>query len=257
MSRPTIAVVPGAWIPQHFYSPYLHTLEKAGFETRFTGYPSLAPTDPSKADCATDTVAIRDVLQPLVEDEGKDVVLVMHSYAGMPGSAAAKGLSKTERSQAGKLGGILGMIFIAAFLVPEGLSCAGAQGGSLPPWILLDNPSPGLNVPDDPIKIFAADFDQGLAKKTEQELKPHSSLAFNSPQPPPAWADPAFKGRLAYIITGNDLAVPKAAQYGMIAGTGQEWLTKEVPTSHCAPFKLDVELNVKNLEGFIEAFKRA
>lgn len=139
MSKPTVAVVPGAWIPQHFYSPYMHTLEQAGFETRYAGYPSLEPKDPLTADCATDAEAVRTILQPLVETEGKDVVLVMHSYGSMPGCAAAKGLSKTERRMAGKLGGILGMILFSAFLVPEGLSCAGAQGGALPPWILLDN----------------------------------------------------------------------------------------------------------------------
>ncbi|EEQ28755.1 hypothetical protein McanMca71_001172 [Microsporum canis] len=256
MSKPTIAVVPGAWIPQHFYSPYMHTLEQAGFETRYAGYPSLEPKDPLTADCATDAEAVRTILQPLVETEGKDVVLVMHSYGSMPGCAAAKGLSKTERRMAGKLGGILGMILFSAFLVPEGLSCAGAQGGALPPWILLDNPAPGLNVPKDPIDIFAADFDHGLAQKTEQELRPHSSLAFFSPQPPTACADPAFKGRLAYVVASNDLAVPKGAQYAMIAGTGQEWKIKEIPRSHCAPFKVELEENVKIVAEFIEEFQR-
>lgn len=139
MTKPTIAVVPGAWIPEHFYSPYIHTLEQAGFETRYAEYPSLEPQDPLTADCTTDAKAVRSVLEPLVETEGKDVVLVMHSYGSMPGCAAAKGLSKTERLRAGKLGGILGMILFSAFLVPEGLSCAGIQGGMLPPWIMLDN----------------------------------------------------------------------------------------------------------------------
>ncbi|KAK2841688.1 hypothetical protein FQN49_006002 [Arthroderma sp. PD_2] len=113
----------------------------------------------------------------------------------MPGTAAMKGLSKTERAQAGKQGGILGLILIAAFLIPEGLSCADGLGGSLPPWILLDNPSPGLNVAENPVNMFAADFDLNLANKLENELKPHSSLAFYSPQPPTAWSDPAFNPR--------------------------------------------------------------
>ncbi|EGD98236.1 Alpha/beta-hydrolase [Trichophyton interdigitale] len=255
MTKPTIAVVPGAWIPEQFYSPYIHTLEKAGFETRYAEYPSLEPQNPLTADCATDAKAVRSILEPLVETEGKDVVLVMHSYGSMPGCAAAKGLSKTERLRSGKLGGILGMILFSAFLVPEGLSCAGIQGGMLPPWIMLDNPAPGLNVPKDPINVFAADFDQGLAKKTEQELKPHSSLAFFSPQPPTACADPAFKDRLAYVVATNDLAVPKDAQYAMIAGTGQEWKIKEVPQSHCAPFKVDLDESVKIVGEFIEAFQ--
>lgn len=73
-----------------------------------------------------------------MEDEGKDVVLFMHSYGGMPGAAAATGLAKSQRAQEGKAGGVIGLLFLGAFLVPEGLSYAGLQGGNLPPWILVD-----------------------------------------------------------------------------------------------------------------------
>ena len=62
----------------------------------------------------------------------------MHSYAGIPGAAAATGLARSQRVKEGKLGGIIGLVFIAAFLVPEGMSCSGLQGGNLPSWILLD-----------------------------------------------------------------------------------------------------------------------
>jgi hypothetical protein len=138
----TIVFVPGAWITPAFYQPFLETLTKAGYPVRSAGYPSLDPVDPTSADCKADSDTIASVIRPIVEDEGRDVLLVMHSYAGMPGPAAAKGLSKTERMQQGKSGGIVGMVFIAAFLVPEGLSCAGLQGGRLPPWILLDKVQP-------------------------------------------------------------------------------------------------------------------
>lgn len=59
-------------------------------------------------------------------------------YAGMPSVAAATGLAKSKRAQEGKVGGVIGLLFLGAFVVPEGLSCAGLQGESLPPWILLD-----------------------------------------------------------------------------------------------------------------------
>lgn len=69
------------------------------------------------------------------------------------------------------------------------------------------------------------------------QLKPHSNLAFMSEQPSSAWTESAFDGRCAYIVTGKDKAVPKAAQYQMIAGTGKEWIVKELPSSsHMAPF---------------------
>lgn len=136
-----IALIPGAWISLSFYQPFSAALASAGLPVHLVNYPSLHPSDPSAADCATDAAAIKENLRVLVENEGKDVVLLMHSYAGIPGAAAATGLAKSRRSQQGKSGGIVGLIFIGAFVVPEGLSCAGLQGGDLPAWILLDKVS--------------------------------------------------------------------------------------------------------------------
>ncbi|KAK2750322.1 hypothetical protein FQN57_003802 [Myotisia sp. PD_48] len=255
MGNTTIVIVPGAWLSKSFYSSYITALENAGYQTSYLGYPSLDPVEPAKADCATDTAAIKEALKSLVEDEEKNVVLVCHSYGGMPGSAAATGLSKTKRIQDGKQGGVLGLIYVGAFLVPEGVSCAGAMGGSLPDWVLLDNPHPGLNIPNNPIHHFAADFDAATAAEMTTQLRPHSTLAFNSAQPAPAWADPSFKGRLAYIVTGEDVAVPKVAQYGMMAGTGQEWIVKEAEASHCATYKVKIDENLKQLEELVRAFE--
>ena len=133
----TIVFVPGAWISKAFYKPFLQALTSAGYDVHYADYPSFDPKDPSTTDCHADTEAIRAILNPLV-DEGKDVLLFLHSYGGMPGAAAATGLAKMQRAQEGKLGGVIGLLFLGAFVVPEGLSCAGLLGGNLPPWILLD-----------------------------------------------------------------------------------------------------------------------
>ena len=50
-------------------------------------------------------------------DQGKDVILVGHSYAGLPMTECTKGLSKGERTSQGKSGGIVHLAYIAA-LVP-------------------------------------------------------------------------------------------------------------------------------------------
>ncbi|OJJ70087.1 hypothetical protein ASPBRDRAFT_181694 [Aspergillus brasiliensis CBS 101740] len=241
----TVVFVPGAWITPSLYQPFLDSLNKAGYSVSYADYPSLEPADPVKADCQADTEAIAKTLHNLVEEEARDVLLVMHSYAGMPGAAAARGLAKSQRSKENKKGGVLGLIFIAAFVVPEGLSCAGLQGGNLPPWILLDQPSDQLNYPDDPIGNFAPEVDSVLVKDLEAHLKPHATLAFTSPQPAPAWADEAFQGRLAFIVTALDKAVPKEAQYGMMAATEKQWVVKEMACSHCAPFVAKVEETVQ------------
>ncbi|BAE59602.1 unnamed protein product [Aspergillus oryzae RIB40] len=254
--KPTVVFVPGAWLVPEFYRPFLEAVQAAGFPTYTAELPSLDPVDPTATDCATDAASIRRLVFSLVEDEGRDVVLVMHSYASMPGGAAAVGLSKSERVQQEKKGGVLGLVCMGAFLVPEGVSCAGTQGGNLPPWILLDQPSTGLNIPDQPEKTFAADVSEEQALAISSVIKPHASLAFFSAQPSPAWADPAYTGRLSYVVTTEDLAVPKVSQYGMMSGTGQNWHVREIESSHCAPFITKVAESVGILQDFIQTFER-
>ncbi|KAK6218243.1 hypothetical protein LQW54_002769 [Pestalotiopsis sp. IQ-011] len=100
-------------------------------------YPSSDPSgDAQDLDVAGDAAAVRAALLRLLDDEDHgDVVLIMHSYGGMPGSSAAAGLPR-----------ILGLVYVAAFVVPEGTSCAGMTGGRLAPWVRDDTPRPGVNI---------------------------------------------------------------------------------------------------------------
>ncbi|KAL2864489.1 Alpha/beta hydrolase fold-1 [Aspergillus lucknowensis] len=248
----TILFLPGAWVAPSVYKPFVDELTSTGYDVRYAGYPSLNPINPLITDVKADTDAIASVLHNIVEDEGKDVLVLMHSYAGMPGAAAATGLSKVQRSQEDKPGGVVGLVFVGAFVVPEDVSCAGLQGGALPSWILLDQPLPNLNLPDQPLDIFAADVNFGLSKILQHGILPHSTLAFTSPQPHPAWADEEFHGRLAYIVTDEDQAVPKGAQYGMMSATGKPWIVKEMNCSHFAPFLDQAEETARALREIIE-----
>ena len=115
-------------------------------------------------------------------------------------------------------------------------------------------PSANLTVVDDPINILAANVDAALAKSLIAELRPHSSLAFTSPQPHPAWADEAFQGRLAFIVITEDRAMPKEAQFGMMASTQQAWIVKEMVSSHCAPFLNGIDETVELTREIIDQF---
>lgn len=135
-TRPTILLIPGAWFPSSAYNAFLHAVRNAGYQTECASYPSLNPNDPKHADAAADTLfVVKNYLIPLIEIEQKDVVIVMHSYGGIPGSGAATGFEKAARQQQGRKGGVVGLVHSSGFVLPEGLSCADGQGGSLPPWI--------------------------------------------------------------------------------------------------------------------------
>lgn len=107
-------------------------LEQAGYNTRTLG---LITVNHPKVDVSADAVElIVAILSPLIEQQGKDIVLYLHSYAGFPGSHAIKGLSKQERLAAGKQGGILGLIYQSAFIPKEGDTLLKMIGGSYAPW---------------------------------------------------------------------------------------------------------------------------
>ena len=135
-TRPTILLIPGAWFPPSAYNAFLHAVRNAGYQTECASYPSLNPKDPEHADAEADTsFVVKNYLIPLVEIEQKDVVIIMHSYGGIPGSGAATSFGKAARQQQGQKGGVVGLVHSSGFVLPEGLSCADGQGGSLPLWI--------------------------------------------------------------------------------------------------------------------------
>ncbi len=95
-------------------------LQQAGYPVSCTQLGSVDSPDPHACHMSKDILAIQQqILQPLL-DKGQDLLLVAHSIAGYAGGAAALGLSKTECTAAGKKGGILGVVFIAAFLSRRG-----------------------------------------------------------------------------------------------------------------------------------------
>lgn len=133
-SKPVVVVVPTAWhSPQH-YSLLFDLLQKAGYAVSAQPLPSVNPATPVNVHVATDAEFVRhQQLLPLL-DQGKDVLLVMHGYGGCPGGMAAKGLSKKQRSAEGVQGGVVGLVFVAGFLLLEGESVFSKLGGKFEPW---------------------------------------------------------------------------------------------------------------------------
>lgn len=136
--KPTIVIIPGAFhSPSHFDELFAR-LHQAEYPTMCLALPSLNPQSPHTADVAGDSKFVREkILLPLLE-AGKDILLVMHSYGGIPGSCAAKGLSKGERSSQGYAVGILGIVYIAAILVGERESLFKGAKQRPNPWIVAD-----------------------------------------------------------------------------------------------------------------------
>ena len=107
-------------------------LESHGFNSVCSKQPSFKTLSVSMYDNAE---FIRAETTKLVED-GKDVIVVMHSYGGVVGTKAIyEDLSKQPRQLKGLSGGVTGLLYICAFVLPVGASLGTAFDGQLPPFI--------------------------------------------------------------------------------------------------------------------------
>ena len=131
---PTLVFAPGAWhTPDYFDEVRKLAHDKYGYPSEVVSFPTFAAEPPLK-DNEKDVAATREVVSKLVEEEGKDVILVMHSYAGIPGCSALKGLAKVDQKASGKKGGVTHLVFVACILTPVGVPLVKWRTVGLPPW---------------------------------------------------------------------------------------------------------------------------
>ena len=132
MPKPAFVFVPGSYNLASAYDPIVKAVANAGYEIIGIDLPSVGPgprqgkntTAPSMYD---DAAAIAAQVEKLA-DEGQDVVIVGHSYAGVPMSQSTKGLEKSTRKEQGKSGGIVHLGFLSALVPPVGGSAASLLG---------------------------------------------------------------------------------------------------------------------------------
>jgi hypothetical protein len=136
MTKPTIVCVPGAWHTPEIYAKTMQILNQHGYPTVGLPLPSVGAV-PAHTSFDEDVKGIRDCLTQLVEKEEKEVILVTHSYTGMPGAEAPVGLGKKEREEKGLKGGVIRLVFIMAFAMPEGFQPT-AGGAEYPDWMKVD-----------------------------------------------------------------------------------------------------------------------
>ena len=136
MTKPTLVFVPGFFHPASCWDNVRSSLEKYSFQTVVISLPSVGAGS-TVTSHHEDTAAIRKVLSQLIVEEREDVILVMHSYGGVAGSEAVRGLEKSVRGK--ETAGACGVIhcgYVTAILVPTGASALGLLGGNLPDAVI-------------------------------------------------------------------------------------------------------------------------
>ena len=233
-AKPTIILVPGAWHGPECFSAIVSPLVASGYRTVPVTLPSVGFPD-TVTTIEPDIKAVRIAVHEEC-DAGHDVLLFMHSYAGLPGPEAVKGLSRAERQQQGMQGGVSHLFFCCSLLLVEG-ECIDEQFGRKMPEGVV-GPTDALVVSEalgGPENMFYGDLDEETQRRCMDALRPQNyRLVFCSRAVYPAWQYIPT----TYLYATQDQALTFEMQKGMVErakSMGVDIRTETLEASH-SPF---------------------
>ncbi len=200
-------LVHGAWHGAWAWEAVAPLLTEQGFTVHTVDLPSSGDLGDLRADAAVVRAAASAIDEP--------VTLVGHSYGGMAITEASASLDNVDH-----------LVYVAAFLLPEGLSVLQAVGGTPPPWWVIDADRRTVEVAD-PVAVFYHDCPPEVAGRVGKQ----SLDSFEQPLSGAGWT----KIPSTYVLCEHDAAIPPFAQEEMAKAAGA---TVRMPTGH-SPFFAD------------------
>jgi pimeloyl-ACP methyl ester carboxylesterase len=185
-----------------------------GWETVAVDLPTVHAPDKAALGLADDADAVRTAIDAI----GGDVVVIAHSYGGVPTTQGA-GADNVKH-----------IVFISAFVLDIGESLFAAAGGAQPDWQEVKD---GLNMAGTDAHpaqdLFYADLTAAEATAAAARLTAQSVGAYHGGVTATAWRERP----ITYVITEQDAIVPPQVQEAMAARAGAS--TVRMATSH-SPF---------------------
>jgi len=217
MSEPTIVLVHGAFADASGFAGVIRELDSAGHSV-------IAPPNPLRS-LASDAAAVSAVVNAI---DGP-VLLVGHSYGGAVITQASAGLEN-----------VTGLVYLAAFGLDAGESCASVQG-PFPPSMLAStaHPTPyaAPGAPAGPElyigkeqfrETFCADVPVDVADVMFATQRPLSLAALTENATAAGWkTKPSW-----FLVSEHDNAIPPDAQRFMAERMGA--VTESINGSHTA-----------------------
>ncbi|RYC79409.1 hypothetical protein BFJ63_vAg17710 [Fusarium oxysporum f. sp. narcissi] len=225
---PVILFTPGAWHGPWAFDEIRKDLSSRGLSTLAVTLPSVG-TKNVNVGVAEDTAAVRAEIQKLVS-KGRKVIVVAHSYGGVPSSNAVQGLNIKDRSASGQKGGVVMVVYMTAFAIPTGTSLKEAAGGIYPSWWNVT--TDGFLSPLTPLEVFYADVPAAIAAKAVTRLCPEPLKIATDKSCFEPWNEGV---PVSYIFAEDDQAIPLAVQQGMAAQFPAGSFTASLSSSH-SPF---------------------
>ena len=214
MTRPTLLFIHGAWHGSWCWEPVRRILTDRGWATAAIDLPTVHAPDKAGLGMAADADAVRTAIDAI---DG-DVVVVAHSYGGVPVTQGAGADRVTH------------IVYISAFVLDTGESLFTAVGGVQPDWWNVKDGLAMAGTDAHPARsLFYADVPAAEADAAVARLTTQSARACYDEVTATAW-----RGRpTTYVITEQDAVFPVEAQEALAARAGAK--TARLATSH-SPF---------------------
>ncbi|KAL9026839.1 MAG: hypothetical protein Q9196_004556 [Gyalolechia fulgens] len=213
---PAILLIQGSYQTPEVYHLLVRGLISQGYSVVHPKLPSCSDTenpDFTHRSLTDDAAAIYTELSRLVNDEGKKVLVVMHSYGGLVGSEAiTEELVYTNRQAKGLSGGVIHLFLYSAFILDEGQSVLGVFGVSPNNKFTPEGRSYFLAGAE---KLYN-DLPAEEAALWESRLVAQSSKVQETKLTRAAWKSIPS----TYLITEGDQAVPPQYQEAFAQQTG-------------------------------------
>ena len=128
MLTPTILLIPGSFALPEYYTEVFDAVRAKGYHIQGLHLPSVGlktgyGREGSAPTMYDDAAFIAKEAENLI-NEGKDVILIGHSYGGVPVTQSTKGLGVKERQSQGRSRGIVNIAYMTCLVPAIGLSAA-------------------------------------------------------------------------------------------------------------------------------------
>ncbi|KAH8702376.1 Alpha/beta hydrolase fold-1 [Talaromyces proteolyticus] len=267
-----VVICHGSYYTPAPYVPFMEALKSQGLEAYCPQRPTCDLSrlnvgdinnpdfdrDPPTGGYPTDTEdvdAVVEILKKLANDEGKLVLLVAHSSGGWVATqAAVPELHAKARQAEGKAGGIIGIFYMGAFVVPVGESVNSffqPKDGTLftPPFMRFHKLGhAGLGTIVDAPHFMFNDIDPVAAEKWAATLTAAPNM------PTKLTNNPYSSLPCSYLVLENDQTLPKEYQEQMIALQSQGtslFTVYRAPSGHSPHLSWTTEL-VEKVAEFID-----
>ncbi|GKU22490.1 unnamed protein product [Fusarium langsethiae] len=204
----TVVIIPGSFASPSLYEPLARSFARDGIQSEIVDLPSVGRKEGKNPATMSDDV---DEIVSIVEillDQDKEVILLAHSYGGVPATQSLETLSRKARQSQGKNSGVTDIIYLAAVALPVGGSVMSLL--TAPDYLIIEDDYMTLTPECAP--FLHSELPPEEAFKLAKELPQHSTASYKDQLTYPGYQD----AQVHYIICEQDELIIPEYQSGMV-----------------------------------------